>query len=105
VRRYERRRSGELIHIDIKKLGNSTIEPARATVAASDGSSFTSSSTDASRVAFTQIEPDERKRSAVVSALRSVSILADFDAHQAQDAAAVAGKDLLWPQCFDALQN
>jgi transposase len=52
VRRYERERPGELIHIDIKKLasseraiGSPAIAPARATAGASAGNTFTGPST------------------------------------------------------------
>jgi len=73
VRRYERENPGELIHIDIKKLGKFSRVGHRIT-----GDRTGQSRTrgvgwefvhvcidDASRVAFTQIMPDEKKRSAV----------------------------------------
>lgn len=72
VRRYERERPGELIHIDIKKLGKFSRVGHRIT-----GDRTSQSKTrgigwefvhvcidDASRIAFTQIKPDERKKSA-----------------------------------------
>lgn len=72
VRRYEREHPGELIHIDIKKLGKFNRVGHRIT-----GDRTGQSKTrgigwefvhvcidDASRVAFTQIKPDERKTSA-----------------------------------------
>lgn len=72
VRRYERERPGELIHIDIKKLGKFNHIGHRIT-----GDRTGQSKTrgigwefvhvcidDASRIAFTQIKPDERKTSA-----------------------------------------
>jgi transposase InsO family protein len=72
VRRYERERPGELIHIDIKKLGKFNRVGHRIT-----GDRTGQSKTrgigwefvhvcidDASRIAFTQIKPDEKKRSA-----------------------------------------
>lgn len=73
VRRYEREHPGELIHIDIKKLGKFNRTGHRIT-----GDRTGQSKTrgigwefvhvcidDASRVAFSQIMPDERKQSAV----------------------------------------
>jgi transposase InsO family protein len=72
VRRYEREHPGELIHIDIKKLGKFNRVGHRIT-----GDRTGQSKTrgigwefvhvcidDASRIAFTQIKPDERKTSA-----------------------------------------
>src|SRR6202158_4992031 len=73
VRRYEREHPGELIHIDIKKLGKFNRVGHRIT-----GDRTGQSNTrgigwefvhvcidDASRVAFTQILPDEKAESAV----------------------------------------
>ena len=73
VRRYERDRPGEMIHIDIKKLGRFTRVGHRIT-----GDRTGHSNTrgvgwefvhvaidDNSRIAFTQILPDEKKESAV----------------------------------------
>src|SRR5215468_299886 len=81
-RRYERERPGELIHIDIKKLGR----------IGSIGHRITGRKTgvinrhlgigwefvhvcidDASRIAFTAIKPDERKESAVAFLQASVA--------------------------------
>jgi transposase InsO family protein len=72
VRRYERENPGELIHIDIKKLGRFSRTGHRIT-----GNRTGQSNTrgvgwefvhvcidDASRIAFTQIKPNEKKRSA-----------------------------------------
>jgi len=72
VRRYEREHPGELIHIDIKKLGRFSRTGHRIT-----GNRKGQSNTrgvgwefvhvcidDASRIAFTQIKPNEKKRSA-----------------------------------------
>src|SRR3954466_1939505 len=72
-RRYERDRPGELIHIDIKKLGRfdrtgHRITGKRTGVATSRGSGWEYvhvAIDDASRIAFSQILPDERKESAV----------------------------------------
>ena len=73
VRRYERQHPGELIHIDIKKLGRfertgHRITGKRTGNATSRGSGWEYvhvAIDDASRVAFSQILPDERKESAV----------------------------------------
>jgi transposase InsO family protein len=73
VRRYERDRPGELIHIDIKKLGRfdrtgHRITGKRTGVATSRRSGWEYvhvAIDDASRIAFSQILPDERKESAV----------------------------------------
>jgi len=74
VRRYEREKPGELIHIDIKKLGKFNRTGHRIT-----GDRTGQSKTrgvgwefvhvcidDASRIAFSQIMPDEKKQSAIV---------------------------------------
>lgn len=73
VRRYQRHHPGELIHIDVKKLGRFSRTGHRIT-----GDRKGQSNTrgvgwefvhvcidDASRIAFTQIMPDEKKDSAV----------------------------------------
>jgi transposase InsO family protein len=73
VRRYERARPGELIHIDIKKLGKFDRVGHRITADRTGQSNARGIGwefvhvciDDASRIAFTQIKPDERKRSAV----------------------------------------
>jgi transposase InsO family protein len=73
IRRYERQHPGELIHIDIKKLGRfertgHRITGKRTGNAASRGSGWEYvhvAIDDASRLAFSQILPDERKESAV----------------------------------------
>ena len=73
VRRYERDHPGELIHIDIKKLGRfdrtgHRITGKRTGIASSRGSGWEYvhvAIDDASRLAFSQILPDERKESAV----------------------------------------
>jgi transposase InsO family protein len=71
VRRYERENPGELIHIDIKKLGKFSRSGHRVTGQrqgcrnAGAGWEFVHVCIDdASRIAFTQIKPDERKQSA-----------------------------------------
>jgi transposase InsO family protein len=73
VRRYEREHPGELIHIDIKKLGRfdrtgHRITGKRTANASSRGSGWEFVHVcidDASRIAFSQVMPDERKESAV----------------------------------------
>jgi len=73
VRRYERERPGELIHIDIKKLGKFNQIGHRITGDRTGQSNSRGVGwefvhvciDDASRIAFSQIKPDERKRSAV----------------------------------------
>jgi transposase InsO family protein len=73
VRRYEREHPGELIHIDIKKLGRfdrvgHRITGKRTGNASSRGSGWEFVHVcidDASRVAFSLILPDEKKESAV----------------------------------------
>jgi len=81
VRRYERERPGELIHIDIKKLGKfervgHRITGDRTGQSKSRGVGWEFVHVcidDASRIAFTQIKPDERKRSAVAFLEASVA--------------------------------
>ncbi len=73
VRRYERQTPGEMIHIDIKKLGRfdrvgHRITGDRAGQSKSRGIGWEFvhvAIDDASRIAFSQILPDERKDSAV----------------------------------------
>jgi transposase InsO family protein len=72
IRRYERQNPGELIHIDIKKLGRFNRVGHRITgdrqkgVSRGVGWEFVHVCIDdASRIAFSQILPDERKESAV----------------------------------------
>lgn len=72
VRRYEREHPGELIHIDIKKLGKFNRIGHRITNDRTGQSKTRGIGwefvhvciDDASRIAFTQIKPDERKQSA-----------------------------------------
>ena len=72
IRRYERANPGELIHIDIKKLGRFDQVGHRITGERSQGSRRGAGWAfvhvcldDASRIAFAQILPDERQDSAV----------------------------------------
>ena len=77
VRRYEREHPGELIHIDIKKLGKFNRVGHRITGARSeDGRSRNAGwefvhvcIDDASRIAFSKVMKDERKESAVEVAI------------------------------------
>jgi transposase InsO family protein len=70
--RYEREQPGELIHVDIKKLGRidgigHRITGDRTTKSRGAGWDFLHVCVDdASRLAFTQILPDERKESAIL---------------------------------------
>jgi transposase InsO family protein len=72
VIRYEREHPGELIHLDIKKLGRFEAEGHRVTGDRQAGRSRGAGwefvhvcIDDASRLAFSQIHPDETKQSAV----------------------------------------
>ena len=72
VRRYEREHPGELIHIDIKKLGRFVRTGHRITRNRRKGESRGAGHEfvhvaidDASRLAFSQIRPDEKKESAI----------------------------------------
>src|SRR6185312_16867849 len=72
VRRYEREHPGELIHIDIKKLGRFDRIGHRITGSPQQGKSRGAGwefvhvcIDDASRLAFSEILPNERKESAV----------------------------------------
>jgi len=73
VRRYEREHPGELIHIDIKKLGRFVRPGHRITGDRQKGESRGAGHEfvhvaidDASRLAFSLIRPDEKKESAIV---------------------------------------
>ena len=94
VRRYEREHPGELIHIDIKKLGRFgrvghriTGDPARSTAIRGIGWEFVHVCIDdASRLAFSQIMPDERKDSAVAFLKAAVAYYASLGVtHRARD--------------------
>jgi transposase InsO family protein len=86
IRRYERERPGELIHIDIKKLGKfdqigHRITGDRTGQSNSRGVGWEFvhvSIDDASRIAFSQIKPDERKRSAVAFLKAAVAYYANL---------------------------
>ena len=72
VRRYERKRPGELIHIDIKKLGRFAQAGHRVTGDRQGGRSVGAgwefvhvAIDDHSRIAFAKIMPNEKKRSAI----------------------------------------
>lgn len=72
VRRYEREHPGDLIHLDIKKLGKFARTGHRITGDAQKGKSRGAGweyvhvcVDDASRLAFTQLHPDEKAGSAV----------------------------------------
>ena len=86
ARRYERDRPGEMIHIDIKKLGKfdqigHRITGDRKGQSNSRGVGWEFVHVcidDASRVAFSQIKPDERKRSAVAFLKAAVAYYASL---------------------------
>ena len=79
VRRYQRAHPGELIHIDVKKLGRFEKVGHRITGDKSQrhkraGWEFVHVCIDdASRIAFSQILPDEKKQSAVAFLLAAVA--------------------------------
>jgi transposase InsO family protein len=82
VRRYEHEHPGELIHIDIKKLGKigvvgHRITGDRSTRVRGIGWEYVHVCVDdASRVAFVEIKPDEQKKSAVAFLKASVAYYA-----------------------------
>jgi transposase InsO family protein len=86
VRRYEREQPGELIHIDIKKLGRFERVGHRITGDRKGQSNSRGVGwefvhvciDDASRVAFSQILPDERKASAVAFLKAAVAYYASL---------------------------
>ena len=86
VRRYEREQPGELIHIDIKKLGRFDQVGHRITGDRTGQSNSRGVGweyvhvciDDASRVAFSQILPDEKKASAVAFLKAAVSYYASL---------------------------
>src|SRR5580704_2228444 len=85
VVRYERKTAGELIHLDIKKLGRFDKVGHRITGDRTRGESRGAGwefvhvcIDDASRVAFSQIWPDERKQSAVAFLKAAVAYYASL---------------------------
>jgi transposase InsO family protein len=86
IRRYEREHPGELIHIDIKKLGRFSQVGHRITGDRTGQSKGRGigwefvhvAIDDASRVAFSQILPDERKESAVAFLKAAVAYYASL---------------------------
>ena len=85
VRRYERQHPGELIHIDIKKLGRFDRVGHRITGDRRQGNSRGAGweyvhvcIDDASRLAFSQILPDEKKESAVAFLRAAIAYYASF---------------------------
>jgi transposase InsO family protein len=89
VRRYERDHPGELIHIDIKKLGRFSRIGHRMTGVRSEESRSRSAGweyvhvcvDDASRLAYADIKKDERKRSAVAFLKAAVAYYAKLGVH------------------------
>ena len=89
VRRYEREHPGELIHIDIKKLGRFERVGHRITGDRQQGKSRGAGwefvhvcIDDASRLAFSQILPDEKKESAVAFLKAAVAYYAEPRRHR-----------------------
>jgi len=85
VRRYERQHPGELIHVDIKKLGRFERVGHRITGDRRQGASrgvgwefVHVSIDDASRLAFSQILPNEKKESAVAFLRAAVAYYASL---------------------------
>jgi transposase InsO family protein len=85
VRRYERQHPGEMIHIDIKKLGRFEQIGHRITGDPQQGRSRGAGwefvhvcIDDASRIAFSQILPDERKESAIAFLKAAVAYYASL---------------------------
>ena len=86
VRRYERASPGELIHIDIKKLGRfekigHRITGDRVGQSSSRGVGWEFVHVgldDASRIAFAKVLPDERKESAIVFLQAALAYYASF---------------------------
>jgi transposase InsO family protein len=84
VVRYERKHPGELIHLDIKKLGRfertgHRITGKRTANASSRGSGWEFVHVcidDASRLAFSQIRPDEKKESSIAFLEAAISYYA-----------------------------
>src|SRR5665213_1253618 len=77
VRRYEREHPGELIHIDIKKLGRFERVGHRIT-GDRRGQSKSRCIDDASRIAVSRILPDEKKESAVAFLKAAVAYYASL---------------------------
>jgi transposase InsO family protein len=80
VRRYQRERPGELIHIDIKKLGRFDRPGHRVTGSRTKGSSRGAgwdfvhvAVDDATRLAYVEVLPDERKESATAFLRRALT--------------------------------
>lgn len=86
VRRYEREHPGEMIHIDIKKLGRFERVGHRITGDRTGQSNSRGigwefvhvAIDDASRIAFSQILPDERKESAVAFLTAAIAYYASL---------------------------
>ncbi|MEK7428067.1 MAG: IS481 family transposase [Pseudomonadota bacterium] len=85
VVRYERAHPGELIHLDIKKLGRFEVEGHRITGDRRKGSSRGAGwefvhvcIDDASRIAFSQVMPDEKKESATAFLIAAIAYYASL---------------------------
>ena len=85
VVRYEREHPGELIHLDIKKLGRFEVEGHRITGDRRKGSSRGAGwefvhvcIDDASRIAFSQVMADEKKESATTFLIAAITYYASL---------------------------
>jgi transposase InsO family protein len=85
IRRYEREKPGEMIHIDIKKLGRFSQVGHRITGDRQKGKSRGAGwefvhvcIDDASRIAFSQILPDEKQESAIAFLKAAVAYYASL---------------------------
>jgi transposase InsO family protein len=85
VVRYERAHPGELIHLDIKKLGRFEVEGHRVTGDRRKGSSRGAGwefvhvcIDDASRIAFSQVMADEKKQSATAFLIAAIAYYASL---------------------------
>jgi transposase InsO family protein len=85
VVRYEREHPGELIHLDIKKLGRFEVEGHRVTGDRRKGSSRGAGwefvhvcIDDASRIAFSQVMPNEKKESATAFLIAAIAYYASL---------------------------
>jgi hypothetical protein len=79
--RYQRDKPGELIHIDVKKLGRIDAIGHRVSGNHGAGREFVHvAGDDASRRAYTELLPDERKESAIGFTARAIDWFAKYGA-------------------------
>jgi transposase InsO family protein len=102
VGRYERERPGDMIHLDIKKLGRIVRPSHRVTgdrrdrVAGAGWEHLHVAVDDASRLAYTEILPDERKESATGFLIRA---LCWFERHGVTVARVMTANGSAYPRC------